>query len=291
MYASITANDFTQKIRKSRSERDSLRRDSLRMQMEMETEANETEKEARPSRTVSRVETENAFTHRRTLNRTLSKGFHTGPMELLEDVDHSNRVWRSHEMYSHRVDAIAQFAVIATLVFAAAVTECGSYVHADWPVGLARAYLICMFFVLLVSLHCSLLSILVVSSFKRMQSWEAMFSMTHGDDKDEWMQDKKFRLVVRLFCWNADHVYDNWKFKGNAINVQVLKQLADSPFSLLGIGMGLFPMSCLAFISAVAMRMLKDADLFSQRAIPMLILFLGTPATYMSTKLVFLMTQ
>jgi len=193
------------------------------------------------------------------------------------------------EVFSPRIEAIGQFSVVATLVFAAALAEIGSYAHAEWPVALGRCYLVCMSITIATSFHCAMVSVLTVAVFRRMQAWEDpdMESM----NKEEWMKNSDFQYVVWLFRLNVHEAFTAWHNGQSAMNVQVFGHVANHRNSSLGVGMLAFPGTCLMFVLAIAMRVLKDADMPVQIAVPSIIIVMAAPGLLMSMKLVLVLTK
>merc|ERR1711964_170280 len=93
---------------------------------------------------------------------------------------------KSIEYHDTQIDSVNSFAVVATLLFGAAISEFSSFVPKDWPVVMGRVYAVIAAMSVAGSLYSSVISVFVVATVQRMKIWDvAGWPMMDTEEKEE----------------------------------------------------------------------------------------------------------
>lgn len=184
-----------------------------------------------------------------------------GQYSSLEAIDeeHQQKRLNSIDEYMSRVDSLISFAVVATLVFGAALSELSSFVHSDWPGPLALIVLTLVSSSVAISLYCSLLSICLVASMQRIKRWDN--GLVFRVQNRVKMMEGQTTMLAGFVGISRQELIDQW-LQGEPL-VKVTFEAFIQP---LNKGMRIFPFCCVSLVAVVAYRIVKDANLKLQVA-------------------------
>lgn len=237
------------------------------------------------------------------VNVTPAYGVRSQPNDMLPQPATYNPAEekRAKQMAAHdsQIDSVNSFAVVATLLFGAAIAEFSSFTPKDWPVVVGRVHAVLTALAVGCSLYCSVVAVFVVATVQRMKifdatSW-AFFLDNYNDIETEEAgyksiehkqahfrtNDESLKRASKLIGLAPDELVARWQ-NGDSVAIMALRTMIRGPTTRMGIAYQLFPISFVCFLSAVALRVLKDAEMYTQVAAGSILCALVLPACAMT---------
>jgi len=191
------------------------------------------------------------------------------------------------EMFMTRIDSIANFSIISTLMFAASLAELSGFDSSNFRAETcwADAYLLIMLAVTGVGLYCAMLSVLTVAACQRVKSWDDKRARAITIEKAQRQEANHLVPKALAVAQEGKHV------RSGPLTLLVLMGMVDDMKAPLSKGMLLFPASCFLLVVAVTMRVLQHADPLLQIVGPIVVALTGAETLRHSYRLVWILVH
>lgn len=172
-----------------------------------------------------------------------------------------------------QIDSVNSFAVVATLLFGVSIQEFSAFEPSAFEdsVVLGRVYAVLAALSVGGSLFCSMISVFVVATVQRMKGWDVKVwedKLATKESEEAFKNNPNESLAyvsAMLFPMTPDQVLDAWK-SGEPVSKMGLGFMIRGPRSRMGVAYHLFPITCVLFVVAVVLRVLKDAEMVTHIA-------------------------